>query len=184
MRKIETADVLERRAKRNRLVLGIIIIGMLLLSTAGYALLSGGISEPGTGIENEDGLVYNGQYWIYSEAGKSAYFLYPKSEVVNITTSFGATLLNFRGASVFVDAPSDAVKTLVSLNLAPYVGQLAEACYGSCDRDLPERTCTDNGILLVWNASEETSVRQQDSCIFLNGDVRTVDAFFYKLFGI
>jgi regulator of sigma D len=57
---------------------------------------------------------------------------------------------------------------------------MQEACYGSCERNLPEKNCTEN--IIIFKDSKENSVTQQDKCVFIEGDLRTVDAYIYKLF--
>ena len=68
----------------------------------------------------------------------------------------------------------------ISLSLGRYTGRIQEACYGKCDKDLPEKDCTQN--LIVWKDSAENKVYSQGKCVFIEGDLRAVDAFLYKIF--
>ena len=37
MKRIETKEIVEKKSNRNKLIIGLIMIGILVLSTAGYA---------------------------------------------------------------------------------------------------------------------------------------------------
>jgi len=65
--------------------------------------------------------------------------------------------------------------------LNAYASRVQEACYGKCDKNLPEKSCNDSLIVFRQNDSEKIS--QSDNCIFIEGNLRDADAFIYKLFG-
>jgi hypothetical protein len=79
-------------------------------------------------------------------------------------------------------------------NLKGIFSRYQEACLvGGCDyddvnetgnKDLPEKTCSDN--LIVFDEIEnETRVWQENNCVYISGNyILGADAFLYNVFGI
>ena len=88
---------------------------------------------------------------------------------------------NYAGSTVYVVSENQAVFFEISATMGRFL-RVQEACYGPCEEDLPEKNCTDN--LIIWQDSPENKVYQEENCVFIDGDMRTVDAFLYDLFGL
>ena len=69
----------------------------------------------------------------------------------------------------------------ITNNLGRYASRIQEACYGECERDFPEKDCSEN--LIVFKEMEERKIYQEEKCIFIEGDLLSVDAFLYKIMG-
>ena len=185
MKRIETQEETEKKQRRNKIIVGFVMIFLMVFSTAGFALYGGNSGsnsdENGQTAQEAD---YNGQYWVYNVAGQEYYFTNSKESVQNqnIPVDISAMQNNFIGSSVFIDSKNDIVTNELSINLGKIAGRIQKACYGKCNEDLPEKDCTEN--LIVYKLSEEKKVYQQENCIFIDGDLNTVDAFLYKLLGI
>ena len=182
MRKIETQEEVEKKQKRNKIVIGFVLIFLMVFSTAGFALIGNdsGSNSQGNG-QNSQESYYNGQYWVYNIEGQEYYFTNSKelTQNQNISVNIITTSTNFIGSSLFIDSKSDIITNEISINLGKFAARIQKACYGKCDEDLPEKDCTEN--LIVYKSSEEKKVYQQGNCIFIDGDLTTVDAFLYKL---
>jgi hypothetical protein len=68
------------------------------------------------------------------------------------------------------------------VNLARYASRFQEACYGECEKDLPEKDCSEK--LIVFRESEVKKVYEEGSCVIIEGDMVAVDAFLYRVLGI
>jgi hypothetical protein len=180
---LQSAEVIERRNNRNKRIIGIVIIALLVLSTAGFALtgLGGNLGSTDTTLPDGE-VVYNGQYWIYSVSGQQFYFTHKKEDVNIESFTFNKGFADFAGKPLYIDTESPAVLNEVSLNLGRFVTKMQEVCYGSCDRDLPEKDCSEN--LISFKESQTASIREQENCVFIEGDLKTVDAFLYKVLGL
>ncbi len=182
MQKIKTASTLALAEQRRRRVGGIVIITLLLLSTAGFAL--NGVGNSGNNVSQDDGPFYNGQYWIYNLAGQQYSFTNSAEEVdFGAVSGLQKNLADFSGNQIYIDSNSNAALQEIYLNLGRHAGRIGEACYGSCEKDLPEKTCSAEPMIVV-RISEQQSVREEQNCIFIDGDLKIVDAVLYKILGI
>ncbi len=184
MRRIRTQEEVVKSEKRKALIVGLILIFLMLFSTAGYALLSGGFLG-GSGSDGEidvsDG-TYNGNYWTYQRFGAQLFLTYSVEEVSGIPLNIDFGLADYSNQPVFLASDSDIVNAEISNNLGQFTSRLQEACYGPCEDDLPEKDCSE--LLIIYEESESSEVSQQDSCVFIKGDLKTVDSFLYKIFGM
>jgi len=160
-----------------------VIIALLVLSTAGFALngLGGNLGSTDPTLP-ADGVVYNGQYWIYTVSGQQFYFTNKKEDVSLEDFTLNKGFADFAGKTLYIDTESPTVLNEIGLNLGRYVSKIQEVCYGPCERDLPERDCSEN--LISFKESEIPSVNEQENCIFIEGDLKTVDAFLYGVLGL
>ena len=181
MRKIKTQEEIEKKQKRMKMIIGIVFIFLMTFSTAGFALFGrSGNSKSDSETAQQDSY-YNGQYWIYNLNGREFYFTNSKEQTKDVSVEISATFNNYVGSNVYIDSDSDAITNELGNNIGRFAGRFQKACYGSCEEDLPEKDCNDN--LIVWKESEERKVYQEGNCIFINGDLVTVDAFLYKMLG-
>jgi flagellar basal body-associated protein FliL len=174
-------DATTREAKRKR-ISGIVIIALLLLSTIGFALSMVNFGGQTTTPQAEQGFSTNGQYWIYTAASRQYYFTHHVDEVNISSYNLTKNLADYAGQQVYLDAEIPGSVQEIYTNLGSYTSRLNEACYGKCNMDLPEKDCTEK--LIVVRESPIPSITEQDSCVFINGDMKTVDAFLYKVLGI
>ena len=97
---------------------------------------------------------------------------------VNITHNIG----NYFSKVLYIDSESDAIWQEIASNLGRYAERVQLACYGECERNLPEKDCSEN--IVVWRDSIESVVYQQENCVIIEGDLMAVDAFLYRVLGI
>ena len=192
MRKIQTQAKIDRKRKRNNMILGVVLVGLLVLSTIGYSLsgnFSGNNKEEFNGYEFEQ----NGVYWVLGLQEQEFFFQNLPQEVVDVSV-FGFYDLNsyFDKVLYFVnfDKSNEAGQEILN-NLGRYVLRWQEACLDlsseefECDSNLPVKTCKDNLIIFESVSGNATSVRKENSCVYISGDlVKGADAFLYKLLGI
>ncbi len=177
MRPIQTASFLEKQQRKRKRLGGMIIIGLLLLSTLGFAISGTGITKQ----KKPEGLQYDGQYWTYFVSGTPKYrFAYGLEDLNFENLSLIKKLFDFENKNLFIDSNNSASIQEIALNLGNHVSKISEACYGSCSKDIPELSCDIDGILIVIEP-EGNSVTERENCIFIKGDLKKVDAFLYNL---
>ncbi len=177
MRSIQTASSLEKQQKKRKRIGGIIIIGLLLLSTLGFAISGTGITKQ----KKPEGLQYDGQYWTYFVSGIPRYrFAYGLEDLNFENASLIKTLSDFENKNLFIDSDDSSSIQEIAVNLGNYVSKISEACYGSCSKDIPELTCDTDGILIVIEP-EGNSISENGNCVFIKGDLKKVDTFLYNL---
>src|SRR3989344_1207450 len=133
-------------------------------------------------ISNSDEPVYNGQYWVVNKDGREFFLRTSPQEAANVSVDVSASLDSYRNEIVFVAAQTDVILQELGGVIGAYATRIQEACYGPCiELALPEKECS--STLIVWNASENNKVYQQDKCVFIEGTVAAADAFLYRLLG-
>lgn len=171
MRAIESFEVREKRSKRNRLIMGVLLIGLMVLSTAGYAFY--GVTDKNTGVVNEQGIRYDGSYWIFPASYSDLYLFNDPTNIVKVNLNNKA--LNYGGSPLYIDSEDSYIKEHLALNLGTYFNGIYEACYSSCERDLPEKDCSEP--IIIYRDSLENSIRQEQNCFFISGNTEEVDKF-------
>lgn len=188
MNRIMTKEDIEKKEKRNKLILGIVLVALMLFSTAGYALFS---SEKTGTIKVQ----YKGIDFIYGEDGYWHFFInnvefatqHNPLETENITSSLTARLESFSNQNLYFTYDSERYATE---ELARNIGRLSSrvqyVCLGECEQDLPVKNCTEN-IILVQD-SNQTLIKQEDNCIYIlsntENSVRAADKLIFDLLGI
>lgn len=180
MRKIEKAEIIEAKNRVRTRWLTIMILGLLVLSSAGYAFFA----NPDSGTKKtSNGLVQDiGGAWAFQYSGQSQQVQTSPDEVRNISVEIVTSLQTFSGAIVYYDISNQGIAYEIVSNLARYTGRMQPACYGNCSLGLPQKDCSQN--MIVWNQSSVNRVYQRQNCVFIEGDMKSADAFIYKLFGL
>ena len=166
---------------RRKRIGGIIIIALLLLSTLGFAISFVGLKGDTSSLETQ-GFTYNGQYWVYTASTQKYYFTYHIDEVNASSYIISKNIADFAGKQIYVDSDTSVASQEIYTNLASY-SRISEACYGTCNKDLPEKNCSGEQLIVI-RQSQSSSIREQESCTFIDGDMKTVDAFLYNILGI
>lgn len=180
IRKIEKAEDIERKRKRNTLLLSIVMIAILLFSTAGYFTLRDEDAETSSsqGVENI------GDAWILRYGDQAMKMSSSPESAQNVSLLLFKSVEDYYGQTVYVASDSDAGFYEVASTLGRYTGRMQEACYGECEKNLPEKSCNETMIVINMNITEKGRVYEGDNCVFIEGDLSAVDAFLYKVFGI
>jgi len=193
IRKIRTQEEIAKEKRRNQIIIGVVMIGLLVLSTAGFSLMSSDNED------SEDYVEENG-YQFYRENGmwnilygeKVMRFTYLPSEVGNVSTEVVKGSFDI---APYVNEPvyfvdSGQVASEIVVNLGDYFLRYQEACLDvnetECVGDLPVKDCMSN--LIIYGGYEEegeTKVVREGGCVYIYGDpVKGADAFLYKTLGI
>ncbi|MEK6891363.1 MAG: hypothetical protein AABX03_04470 [Nanoarchaeota archaeon] len=198
MRKIFTKEQVDKRKKRNQILVGIVLIGTMVISTLAYAFFS---SDGGsTGAVGEK-IKYNGVefvrnengYWQYSMEGVSFYSYYSPSETENVNISQILTLNELYNKPLYFVSSNPSASSEITQNLGRYASRYQETCLtssgvklGECDENTVEKTCADN--IFVFKEANETKVERKDNCLFIESlyseQVLISDRIIFKTLGI
>ena len=177
IRKIQNQVDIDKKNKRSKAILSIFLLLLLVLSTLGYAFFSNPLPDEEeitntTPISNEK-IKINYQGSIIS-------LISTQEEIENISVNLNITPENYAGKVLYLDVKNEGILSELASNVSSISSRIQEECYVKCQENLPEKTCTDN--LIVWKESSVRKVYQENNCIFIEGDIRSADAFLYKLF--
>lgn len=185
MRKIKSQEEIERVERRNRFLVGSVMIFLLLFSIGGYALIGGNNSgNSGDQVSGNSG-VENSGYTVLQKGNQIFYFVNSPEMIDGIPVEITIDDSAFSGNEIYLDIGNGGSNIASELgnNLKGIVSKLQEACYGSCERNIPEKECSGEDYIIVFKTSEERKVYQDNKCVFIEGDISSVDAFLYKLLG-
>jgi len=181
IRKIETAEEIERKRKRNNLILSIIMILILVFSTAGYFSLREDTSTSSGGSDNVQNV---GDAWIITYGDQTIRVSSSPESAQNTSILSLKTIDYYSGKTVYVASDSDAGFYEIASTVGRYTGRMQQACYGECEKNLPEKNCDDTMIVIRTNLTEKGRIYEEDNCVFIEGGLDAVDAFIYQLFGV
>ncbi len=188
IRRIESAEEKENREKKRARIVGFVLLGIMILSTFGYAFFNNiGNEKPASNSEINNDLngsivQQSGDRWSINYGGQRILFFSSPNNVKNISNDFNITLGEYSNRPLYIASNNSGIREEISSSLGLFTSRVQEACYGQCDKNIPEKNCTDN--LIIWKDSNENRVYQKEKCIFLEGDIRAADAFLYKILGV
>lgn len=189
MKQIETKEIKERKATRNKTIIGVILAVLMLLSTVGYAFFSmeKADTSPVQKVRyNNLDFYKQGDFWQVQVSGYAFYFYYLPNETEKVFLN--RTLKDYNGKPLYF-VNEGAAEQEVARNLVSFVSRMQQACLEneSCTDDAPMKTCTDNILIIKEESSlTNTIVRQEDNCIFIlsNNTIRSADSFVYRVLGV
>ncbi|VVB80672.1 Uncharacterised protein [uncultured archaeon] len=189
IRKIKTQEAIEKEKKRNQIILGIVMMVLIVLSSAGYAIMSRDGSTSKVQKVQYGNLVFTqgNNYWQTQLGNKILYFTNLPQNISNVTiSSILPSLGNYSGNNLYVVNSNIAVSTL-SAALEGIASKIQEACLinqtNCVNKDLPIKDCS--SYVIVYEEATNTSVEVKDKCVYLKGDFFVAtDKFVYRLFNI
>jgi hypothetical protein len=183
MRKIKSQTEIDKKKKRNQVIIGVVLVALMTFSTLGYSLMDNKNSGSTNRVEY-DGVTLVNSNGLWEIENTKVYFNYLPTELENISVEGSYGLNDYTDQPVYFVNYSDAGELIIN-NLQGKLERYQDACLDvPCGLDLPIKNCSEN-LIFVFVDSEEDRVYQKEKCIFISGDAfKGVDAFNYQLFGI
>lgn len=196
MRKIKSMADIQRIQRRNNIILGLVMILLLVVSTAGYSIMSA--DSDGNDVVNENGFDFIRDQALWKVVIGDEVFAFQNlpSEVSDVEVNLDIQLGTYSGQPLYFVNPGEGTNEILS-NIGRYILRYQESCLQqdgervavggedetSCDGDFPVKDCSSN--LIVFETGNETRVYSEENCVFISGDtLRGSDAFLYKILGI
>ena len=202
MRGIETQEIKERKQLRLKVIMGIVLIGLMVSSTIGFALVfnSGGLGGKNGGSLTgsvEDTIMYNrieftrsSGFWQAIIDEKVIVTRHNPEETEGII-DIQVSTSDFIGKTLYYttdDESASAIQEIVQ-NIGGFALRSQEACLENIEcrnENLVIKTCSDNIIILTL--SNQTKAYKEDNCIFLEASSNEAnlisDALVFKALGI
>lgn len=183
MREIGSEEQIKKKSRRNAVIISIFMLGIMVISSAGYAFITGVENNQDSG-ENNEKIQRVGDYWIFDFQGQTIRLSNAPEDVKNISVSLSSqiNIEKYKAKPLYIASENNGVAYEIASSLGNFAPRAQYACYGNCTKDLPSKDCYDN--LIVWRESELNRVYQENSCVFIDGDLKAADAFLYKMFGM
>ena len=197
IKKLKTKDEIKSKKKKNQLLIGSIMIFIMVLSTAGYAIFNTGSDSNGgenlkskyNGIE----FVMQNDMWTFQSGQSVFYFQNLPQDVENVSISGLYDLKNYADKPLYFVNNYNLASTEILQNIGSIVPRKQEACLAGLNcsnKDLPVKNCS-NDNLVVFYTPEVSSLKidnkvyQEGNCVYIEGDfVKGADRFLYKILGI
>lgn len=173
MRKIGSDKEIERKRKTGAFIISLFLLGILVVATFGYAFLYSPSSAENTPVVPE------GKFAAELD-GQTFYLSNSESAVEEIPVEISSTIDSFVNVPLYFDVKNQLILSELLPIFQRYSSKIQPACYGECEENLPEKNC-DSENLIVWRESSENKVSQEGNCIFIDGDLKSADAFIYSL---
>ncbi|MFA5953864.1 MAG: hypothetical protein WC812_04690 [Candidatus Pacearchaeota archaeon] len=196
MKKIKTKSQEEKKQKRKQLIIGLILVFVMIASTFGIVMNSFGEKSNSNEIINYNGVefIHQNNYWVFSIESYNFAILNNPQELEKF--QFKGSKTSIKDLSTYVNLPlyiqsNDYYLTnIITQDFQPFVERIQYACLENntdCPEDYPIKNCQNNFIIISYSENS-TSLRQQDNCIFLEGNseelVNLTDVFVLKTFRI
>ena len=202
MKKIETKSEREKKQRRNQIIVGIILVAIMLLSTAGYSIMDRSArQQQGQGEKkqyNNFEFVSSGGLWQLQNQNFGLVVRYLPQDVENISYSARLSQDFFSGREVYFSALNDETKIAaneIAKNLPALRVQLAcleeQENMAECS-ELPLKTCKDTLIVINGQGNEtefaSSRVYQDENCIYIDSTaknlIRAADRLLFGVYGV
>ncbi len=207
MKKIMSRYERQRIKQRNKLMivfLGVVLIGLMVFSTFGYAFNgqdndnSGGIILEYNGIEFQGG---EGS-WYFNYNGRNFNSFYNPLDVENISVPVTASVSDYQEKVLYFVGDNSEGMGEIGKNLANDVLRFADACLDEddCEGDFPIKDCFQNNIMIFREpvvegdlgdegyGLEEERIYQEGNCIYViseeGNQIMYADAVLFKILGM
>ncbi len=192
MRKIISKYKEDKKKKRNGLIVGIILIGIMFLGIFSYAFGRGNNEEDNTKKIDYGGFEFVEQngYWFTNIGNSQFVFRYNPEQVERIYSKLNL-LDNYYGKTLYISSENSEAELEIYRNLLypnQIVQRIQSACLEEeeCEGDLVKKTCEDNFIIIKENNVSE--IIQEENCVFIKGEqenlTKITDEFLFKIIGI
>jgi len=191
IKKIESKGEKERKQKRNQLTIGLILIFVMILSTAGYAFDSGKqekkIYQGITFIKGEDGS------WASQKLSISTKFLPYEVKETNGSVLISSQMID-REKFYFSALSSDELVAANEVVKNLFIQKTQQVCVDNeenkpgCE-NLPIKSCYDQNftsLIFVFRLNDTSiNMEKKENCIFFNGNnenlIKAADKFIFNI---
>ncbi len=191
MRRIKSQEEIQKRDKRNKVIIGLILAFAMLSSTLGYAFLNAGYGESIQEKEEYNEIEFtrneNG-FWEFELEGQAFQTTYLPSDVLELESA-GVSLQDIHGKPLYFIYDNEYVLSEIVNNVGRYASRVQheDVCLeGDCDEDDVVKTCKDNVVII--RDMEETKIYKEDNCLFIEGSyyeqIRAADKIIFEILGI
>ncbi len=199
MRKIISKYEADRKRKRNQLIVGGVLIGVMFLSVLGYAFQNNGILGGNTNNNITQTVTYNNidfnnqnGFWIVNSGNNRLVFTYNPTEINGSNITVGTTIKDVSGKPLLLYTNGNLnAESEIKLNLKNFASSISSACppgilcNDSSGQIIPTGSC-DSNFIIIQNGTQ--SVSQVKNCIYISGQgedlIKEIDNVLFKILGI
>jgi hypothetical protein len=190
IKKIQTKDEKEKKDKKNQLTIGIILISLMIFSTAGYAFSQNKVEKK---VYNGVSFVKTEGYWNSETPFLSVRYLPYDVGGINGSVFISANSIDtekfyFSAHSSYEFAAADDVARNLFFQKSQQICLEGQEEKTGCE-NLPIKSCTDNStnfLIFVFQLNNTTvNLEKRDKCIFFSGEgenlIKVADKFIFNI---
>jgi len=190
MRKIISKYKEDKRKRRNGMIIGLILVGIMFFSILGYSLRGKDDNDIKKLNYNGFEFVEQNGFWFTNTENFQLVFKYNPQQIEKIASEL-KNLNNYYGKTLYISSENSEAESEIYRNLFyqnQIVQRMQSACLEGdiCNENLPVKTCEDNFIIIKPDNISEIS--QEENCVFIKGEeenlIKITDEFLFKIFGI
>lgn len=189
MRRLVSREESAKKRKRNQIILGVILVGIMVFSTIGFAIQGNSSGNSGEDVSGNE-IEYNGFKFVNQNGlwvlGNFVFQSVPQ-QVEDIGEGI-KTASSYQGMPAYIYSEDEGAEIEIGVNMGQIALRVQKACPENtvCDEDLPVKTCSDNFIII--KESNVSRITQEENCVFIEGLnedlVELADQFLFKVLGI
>lgn len=191
MRRILTKEEIEKKDKKNKVTISIILVAVMTLSTAGYALFSGERTNNSKKVKynNVDFELQNG-YWYFNVGNGNFMTSNNPVEVKNITNGATLTLNDYTNKPLYFYYDGDGQSEQEILrNIQSYIARKSYACFTGENCSYVGKNCaSDNIIIAKESPINQSMIKQENKCVYIfyaeGEDLKATDSFLFRILNI
>ncbi len=207
MKKIISKSEKQKKDTRNKTIVGIILVMIMILSVMGYGFMNTD-SQVNNEEENEkikfgdiEFEKNNYDLWQTEISGYGFYFNYLPNETINVNTENISEINNYIDKPLYVYTENSGAGNQIIGNLGQFILRSQSACPDSdllnedglsleCKENAPLKNCTNNFIVIkeIKGDIRENKIKQIKNCVVISGTeenlLKLSDEFLYKIIGI
>jgi len=196
MKKLETKEQRGKRIKRNQLTVGIVLVGLMILSTVGYAF----IDRTNTSNTNSEKIEYKGikfyketNYWNFNLNNYDFTTQYNPLEVQNLNPLILLSFQDYSGKPLyFLSEPGEPISEFARNLNERFVLRMQRACLpnSNCTENLPVKNCSTDNIIIIKEPlkNEKENIYQEEKCVFIiakyANQTKFSDAVLFRMLGL
>jgi len=191
MRRIITRTQQDKTTKRNHLIMGLLLIGLMVFSVVGYALSGRSEEDNLKKIKYKDieFIQDNSGYWNFNIQGQNIVTKYNPTEVEDISFSSYLNIGSYSNNPLYLVGGFPEPNYEIARNLNGFILRAQEACLSEkdCENDLPIKNCSIDNMIIIEEGEEE-NIYQEKNCIFitasLGNQTKYADVFLFEILDV
>ena len=184
-----TREKYEKKEKRNKIIIGVVLIMLMVGSTAGYAVFSiiGGNDEEDPNLRGIEFALGDDNLWYFNVEGQEFSSVYNPLQTKDVLINTNITLEDYSQKPLFFshDSVREGIDE-IARNIQGNVERTQFVCIDECEENLPLKDCSDN--IIIIKEGNETLIKQDGNCIYIIGKkeeiIKASDAFLFKLLDV
>lgn len=190
MRPLENPHIKQKREQRRKVILTIVLLGILLFSSIGYAFQSRSEDLTRTITYNSFRFTEQQGLWVLQNQYVFLATLHTPYEILNATERNEFTIADYTNVAVYLSGMLGSGSDEIVRNLQSSAERIQPVCVSgfTCNEEsLPVKDCSRDKVI-IFVESDTAKITTQNQCVIISGtpeqSTRLADEFLFGIFNI